>query len=149
MRVRALSCGLALIALTACESTGSGYGYGGSSVSVGYYHGSGWYPDVERAGGERWWDGHAWTEYRRPASAAPPGAPGPPTAAWVTPAGQVGAQRRRAGRGCRGTVGTGRGWAGGGRAIGRVGLGGRLYPGGGSIGWVGRGGRLTGGGGGR
>ncbi|MGA9277162.1 DUF2510 domain-containing protein, partial [Ilumatobacter sp.] len=34
---------------------------------------AGWYPDVERAGGERYWDGSAWTEHRRPAPQfAPP-----------------------------------------------------------------------------
>jgi hypothetical protein len=43
MTPRALLCGLALLALAACESTGSNYGYGSSSVSGGYYHGSGWY----------------------------------------------------------------------------------------------------------
>lgn len=41
----------------------------------------GWYPDVERAGGERWWDGRAWTEFRRPAgspSSDPMPGGGPP-----------------------------------------------------------------------
>lgn len=32
----------------------------------------GWYPDVERPGGERYWDGSQWTEDRRPALGSPP-----------------------------------------------------------------------------
>lgn len=31
----------------------------------------GWYPDAERPGGERYWDGSLWTEDRRPAGQAP------------------------------------------------------------------------------
>ena len=28
--------------------------------------GAGWYPDPDRTGQDRWWDGHAWTSKRRP-----------------------------------------------------------------------------------
>ncbi len=38
---------------------------------------AGWYPDAERPGGERYWNGSAWTEDRRPAGQPAPqyGAP--------------------------------------------------------------------------
>jgi hypothetical protein len=39
---------------------------------------AGWYPDVEVPGGERYWDGGAWTDHRRPG-------PGVPT--WNAPQG--------------------------------------------------------------
>lgn len=33
---------------------------------------AGWYPDAERPGGERYWNGSAWTEDRRPGGQATP-----------------------------------------------------------------------------
>jgi hypothetical protein len=45
---------------------------------------AGWYPDPENAAAERWWDGAAWSDHRRP-STVPPVAPEPPAAA-VPPA---------------------------------------------------------------
>lgn len=65
---------------------------------------AGWYPDVEVPGGERYWDGEAWTEHRRPASLSgtePPTGTGPitgpvwgtqpmaTTPSWSTPPGQM------------------------------------------------------------
>lgn len=38
----------------------------------------GWYPDPEAANSERYWDGAAWTEHRRPVAAAPAPPPAPP-----------------------------------------------------------------------
>ncbi|AYF99140.1 DUF805 domain-containing protein [Protaetiibacter intestinalis] len=32
----------------------------------------GWYPDAQVPGGERWWDGIGWTDFRRTASTVPP-----------------------------------------------------------------------------
>ncbi len=38
---------------------------------------AGWYPDPENAAAERWWDGTAWSDHRRPSTVAPvpPAAP--------------------------------------------------------------------------
>jgi hypothetical protein len=51
---------------------------------------AGWYPDVERPGGERYWNGSMWTEDRRvPGQAAPapePFAPPPPGSGTAPPA---------------------------------------------------------------
>ena len=71
---------------------------------------AGWYPDPDGTGGQRYWDGMAWTEHRSPAVEAPqpaaePAAPaGPavseqPTAVVPTitpPSGPVGGAHRRA-----------------------------------------------------
>jgi len=40
---------------------------------------AGWYADIQVPGGERWWDGTQWTDYRRQAGA--PAAPAQPAAA--------------------------------------------------------------------
>jgi TM2 domain-containing membrane protein YozV len=52
----------------------------------------GWYPDPERAGGMRYWNGEAWTEHRQ-APAGPAPAPGPAAGPgpWSAPGGPVGA----------------------------------------------------------
>src|SRR3954451_9620822 len=42
---------------------------------------AGWYPDPQGGGGQRYWDGAAWTEHVQPgAEAAPPPPPPPPPA---------------------------------------------------------------------
>jgi hypothetical protein len=46
----------------------------------------GWYPDVERPGGERYWDGAAWTEHRRGGDTPPASAGVPPAFGDVPPA---------------------------------------------------------------
>ena len=65
---------------------------------------AGWYPDPDGSGGQRYWDGSAWTEHRPPATPGPakhtapaePPASDQPTAVVPTrPAGEhVGAHRR-------------------------------------------------------
>lgn len=49
----------------------------------------GWYPDTTAPGTERYWDGNAWTEHRRPVASAPPPPP-PPTPYGAPPAGSAG-----------------------------------------------------------
>ncbi|MGN6327168.1 DUF2510 domain-containing protein [Pseudolysinimonas sp.] len=43
---------------------------------------AGWYPDPENAAAERWWDGAAWSDHRRPSTVAP-AAPATPSAPEV------------------------------------------------------------------
>lgn len=64
---------------------------------------AGWYPDPDGSGGQRYWDGSAWTEHRSPATpeptaptapAEPPGSEQPTTVVPRRPAGErVGAHR--------------------------------------------------------
>lgn len=42
----------------------------------------GWYPDPQRPGQQRWWDGHQWTEHLAPLAPTP--GPGPSTPPWST-----------------------------------------------------------------
>src|SRR5690625_188980 len=41
----------------------------------------GWYPDPERPGNRRWWDGSTWSEFSEPMGGASPGGPGAQPAA--------------------------------------------------------------------
>ena len=64
---------------------------------------AGWYPDPDGSGGQRYWDGSAWTEHRSPATpgpaqptaaAEPPGSEQPTAVVQIPPAGpHVGAHR--------------------------------------------------------
>src|SRR6476620_4302306 len=64
---------------------------------------AGWYPDPDGSGGQRYWDGSAWTEHRSPATpeptapttpAEPPGSEQPTTVVPRRPPGErVGAHR--------------------------------------------------------
>lgn len=47
---------------------------------------AGWYPDPDGSGGQRYWDGFAWTEHRAPAAAPPPPVAPPPLAPPPPPA---------------------------------------------------------------
>lgn len=38
----------------------------GASTPAGSEPPAGWYPDTDVTGGQRWWNGHAWTETRLP-----------------------------------------------------------------------------------
>lgn len=46
-----------------------------SDSSGGSLPPAGWYADPERAGQERYWDGQAWTDERRPTASVPPPPP--------------------------------------------------------------------------
>jgi hypothetical protein len=45
-----------------------------SELSASTLPPAGWYPDPENPGNDRWWDGSAWSDYRRPDGAVPLGA---------------------------------------------------------------------------
>jgi hypothetical protein len=72
----------------------------------------GWYPDPQRAGQQRWWDGLQWTEHTSP------GPPQPPSSSWGgtptgTPDGGWGGQQSTPGSGWGGQQSTpGGGWGG-------------------------------------
>lgn len=54
----------------------------------------GWYPDPERPGNRRWWDGSAWSEFSEPVGEAPQGGPGvqPAAGGYGMPAAQPAGQ---------------------------------------------------------
>ena len=59
---------------------------------------AGWYPDPDGSGGQRYWDGSAWTEHRSPGAQPTPEPAEPPTVVVPTrpapPGERVGAHRK-------------------------------------------------------